>query len=139
MRVPIQPGDEQFAGVCFYHGTCFEGLACGPAMTKRWGAKPAELPPEHPAWDMEAHYLAAGLVNSVLSVMPKRVIVGGGVMHRPSTLELTRKYFLELITGYIDVSSFMDNRTRQYIVAPGCGEHSAVLGALQIAADQFPM
>lgn len=138
MRVPLQPGDEDFPGVCFYHGNCFEGLACGPAMTKRWGSKPAELPSGHPGWDMEAHYLAAGIVNSVLSVMPKRVIVGGGVMHRPELLVLTRKYFLELITGYIDVSSFMDNGS-DYIVAPGCGEHSAVLGALQIAAEQFPM
>ena len=46
--------DDTYSGKCPYHGTCFEGLAAGPAIEARWGVKGSELPEDHPAWDLEA-------------------------------------------------------------------------------------
>ena len=43
MYVPYVAGDEAFAGVCPYHGNCFEGLASGPAIQKRWDTEPQLL------------------------------------------------------------------------------------------------
>ena len=37
IRLPRAPGDQDFAGICPFHGDCLEGLACGPAMKARWG------------------------------------------------------------------------------------------------------
>jgi fructokinase len=73
---------DPYPGRCPYHSDCFEGLACGPAIEKRWGQKAITLPADHPAWDLEAEYLALGLVNLITSLSPQRVILGGGVMQQ---------------------------------------------------------
>ena len=39
-----------------------------------------ELTPDHPAWEMEAYYLAQALMNYVLILSPQRIVMGGGVM-----------------------------------------------------------
>jgi fructokinase len=57
--------DDDFPGVCPFHGSCFEGMASGPALEGRWGQPAETLPDDHPAWELEAHYLALGLANIV--------------------------------------------------------------------------
>ena len=49
---------DPYKGRCPYHGDCLEGMAAGPAIGERWGRAAVELPPEHPAWELESHYLA---------------------------------------------------------------------------------
>ena len=75
-----QREDDTYKGKCPYHGTCFEGLAAGPAIEERWGIKGSELPEDHPAWDLEAWYIAQALAIYVLTISPKKIILGGGVM-----------------------------------------------------------
>ena len=60
VRIPHDRQTDPFAGCCPYHGDCLEGLASGTAMAARWGVHGRELPATHPAWDLEAHYLALG-------------------------------------------------------------------------------
>ena len=38
-----QASMDSFEGVCPYHRNCFEGLASGPSIEKRWNKKPYEL------------------------------------------------------------------------------------------------
>ena len=38
------------------------------------------LPSDHPAWDLEAHYLGLAIANLTCTVSPQKVILGGGVM-----------------------------------------------------------
>ena len=78
--------DDDFAGCCPLHGDCWEGLASGPAVAARWGMDPATLGAGHPAWDLEARYLVAGLASVVLVLAPQRVVLGGGVGRRPGVL-----------------------------------------------------
>ena len=61
LRVPRMPGDE-FEGVCRFHGACLEGLASGPAIEERWNCEAKELHPEHCAWELEAAYIAHGVL-----------------------------------------------------------------------------
>ncbi len=60
---------------------------------------PEDLPGEHPAWELEADYLAAGILNIVLVFSPERVIVGGGVLEHPPMLGLVRHRLVGLLGG----------------------------------------
>ena len=132
MRVPHDRGADDFDGACPYHGDCLEGLASGPAIERRWGRRPELLPDDHPAWELEAGYLAAGVVNLICTLSPRRVVMGGGVMERPSLLPRIRAGVRELLAGYVrapEVSDAID----EYIVTPALGARSGVLGAIALA------
>ncbi len=75
--VPIHPDDPLERSVCPFHDCCLEGRATGPAIQKRWNAPGETLPPDHPAWAMEAWYLAHALVDYMLILSPEGLILGG--------------------------------------------------------------
>jgi fructokinase len=62
IRIPHDYEEDPFPGCCPFHGDCLEGLACGPAIEARWGKAAEQLPKDHEAWDLEARYIALGLV-----------------------------------------------------------------------------
>jgi len=99
IRVPHDLSADPFAGSCPYHGDCLEGLATGVAMQKRWGQKAETLPAGHPAWELEAHYLALALANYVCVLSPQRIIMGGGVMSQPQLLPLVRRKLVYVLNG----------------------------------------
>jgi fructokinase len=132
IRIPHDTHRDPYLGHCPFHGDCLEGLACGPAIAERWGAAAQDLPPDHPAWDLEAHYLALAVANFACTLSPERVILGGGVMEQPALLPLVRRGVQELLAGYIQSSAILHDIDR-YIVAPGLGDLSGVLGALALA------
>ena len=131
MRIPHDLARDPFGGVCPYHGDCLEGLASGDAMHARWGRPPEELGDEG-VWQLEAEYLALGLLNVVCTLSPQRIVVGGGVTHQPSLLPLVRRRVAELASGYFDAPE-LGIAIDDYIVAPGLGDRAGVLGALELA------
>jgi fructokinase len=132
MRIPHDRAADPYPGCCPYHGDCFEGLACGPALAERWG-KPSEvLPADHPAWALEAHYVALALVNVICTLSPERIILGGGVMASPHLFPLIRADVRSLLAGYVQSPAITDN-IAEYIVPPGLGDRSGVLGAMALA------
>jgi fructokinase len=124
--------DDDFPGVCPFHGRCLEGLASGPALEKRWGQKADSLPDDHPAWDLEAHYLALGLVNIVCVLSPGRVILGGGVMTRQQLFPAIRQKLRALLNGYVQAPAITQDN-EEFVVPPGLGHRSGVLGAIALA------
>jgi fructokinase len=125
-RIPHDRAADAFPGACPHHGDCWEGLAAAPAIAARWGRPAESLPDDHPAWDLEARYLALGLVNVILTLSPERVVLGGGVMSRARLLQRVQAQVSALLAGYVRAAE---------IVAPGLGERSGVLGALALAQD----
>ena len=119
-------------GFCPYHSHCLEGLASGPAMEKRWGKPAAQLPANHPAWEIEAEYLAQMCHNAMMSFSPEKIILGGGVMQQSFLFLLIRQKTLRLLGDYI-VSPVVDRALEDYIVKPGLGVHSGVMGAWLLA------
>jgi fructokinase len=133
IRVPHDPARDPFEGDCPAHGDCWEGLASGGAIAKRWGTSPEKLPDDHRAWALEADYLALGILSIVLVASPHRVIVGGGVMERASLLPRVRERLVELVAGYLDTPLLRRDEIDEYLVAPQLGDRAGVLGAIALA------
>jgi fructokinase len=132
MRLPHDVQKDPFPGGCPFHGDCFEGLANGPAIGKRWGQPADRLPDEHPAWKLEADYIAHASANVIFLLSPQRIVLGGGVMERSQLFLLIRQKVGEIVNGYIS-SPTMAGSLNDYIVPPGLGRRSAILGAMAMA------
>ena len=131
IRVP-RVADDTFAGNCPYHGDCLQGLAAGPAIEARWGKPAEELQPDHPAWSLEAAYLALAVNDLICVLSPQRIILGGGVMYQRHLFPLIRQKVKRLLNGYIQ-SPLILERIEEFIVPPGLGDRSGVLGAIALA------
>lgn len=129
---PHDRTEDSFEGLCPYHGDCLEGLASGPAIERRWGARAETLPPGHPAWDLEAKYLAHGIVPQIFILSPQRVILGGGVMEQTHLFPKVRRQVREILNGYIQARVLLEDMNN-YIVPPGLGNRAGVLGAVALA------
>ena len=125
LRVP-RVGDDAFAGCCPVHGDCWEGLASGQAIAERWGEDPAGLSDQHPCWELEATYLALGILSIVSVASPERVIAGGGVLEHPGLLRRVADRLEELNAGYVRLPP---------LVPPALGDDAGVLGAIALARD----
>lgn len=123
---------DPFEGVCPFHGDCFEGLASGLAIEKRWEQRGDRLPKNHPAWELEADYIAQALASYSFMLSPQRIIIGGGVGSLPHLLPKVRQRTKELINGYIQSPVILEN-IESYIVSPGLGNRSGLLGAIALA------
>jgi fructokinase len=132
MRLPHDHKKDPFPGICPFHGDCFEGMACGPALARHWRTPAELLPDDHPAWDLEATYIANALVNTILVLSPRRIVLGGGVMQRQLLLPLIRRKVREILNNYIQ-SPVFTGTLEDYIVPPALGKRSGMLGALALA------
>jgi len=132
MRLPHDRKKDPFPGTCPFHGDCFEGLASGPALASRW-RKPAEmLPDNHPAWELEATYIAYAVVNVILTLSPQRIVLGGGVMEHQLLFPSIRGKVRGLLNGYI-ASPVFSGSMENYILPPSLEKRSGVLGAMALA------
>lgn len=134
MRLPHDWQADPFPGVCPFHGDCLEGLASGPALKQRWGQPAEQLPDDHPAWPLQARYVALGLVNLICAVSPQRIVCGGGTM-RPVLFPLIRREVQSLLNGYVRHATVLDH-IDEYIVPPALGNDAGVLGAIALAQDE---
>jgi fructokinase len=132
MRIPHDQDLDPFPGVCPYHGDCWEGLASGRSIEARWGRPPEELAGNEAVWELEARYLALGVVSVICVLSPERVVLGGGVMSQPELLPLIHRQTSELMNGYLDVAAVRDG-IASYVTLPGLGSRSGVLGAIALA------
>ena len=131
MRIPHDRRADPFPGICPYHGDCWEGLASGRAMEARWGKPTLELT-DDAAWELEARYLALGLVSVLCVLSPERVVIGGGVMQHPGLLELVHSEIVALVNGYLGAPLLAEGISR-FVTSPGLGPRAGVLGALALA------
>lgn len=132
IRIPHDWEVDPYTGACPYHGDCLEGLAAGPAFEGRWGERGGRLLPDHPAWPLEAQYLALGLVTFICTLSPQRIILGGGIMQQTQLFALVRGKVQDLLAGYVQAPEVLE-RIEEYIVSPRLGQQAGVLGAIALA------
>jgi fructokinase len=136
MLIPHDVSLDPFSGVCPYHGACFEGLASGPAIQKRWGQAGETLPDHHPAWELEAQHIAQALMNLILCYSPRRIVLGGGVMDHSGLFPMVRRKVQQHLNEYIQSRQIIQS-IEQYIVAPALGRRAGALGAVALAMDSL--
>ncbi len=121
IRIPHDQARDPFAGSCPFHGDCLEGLASGPAIEARWGRPAQQLPADHEAWVLEAHYLALGIANWICTLSPKLILIGGGVAEQEQLFPIIRAEVAAILHGYVETPR---------IGRPELGARAGVLGAL---------
>lgn len=118
------PGDD-FPGRCPFHGDCLEGMASGPALEDRFG--PPDDRDNEDALNLAISYIAQGLRNHVYSLMPERIVVGGGVTHMNGFHTLLQHRLLA------ELAYYPADPGEGYVVEPGLGDRSGLVGALLVA------
>ena len=134
-HIPVnrRSDDPMVRGVCPYHGSCLEGLACGPAIESRWGRSPAELADCEAVWALEAYYLGQALCSYIYTISPERIVLGGGVMNQQQLLPLIRAEVNRQLGGYIKGKGLND--LDSYIVSSSLGGRQGIMGCLRLAED----
>jgi len=127
IRVPHDTAEDPYEGACPFHGDCLEGLASGPAIEGRWSTTARDLPPDHPAWVLEARYLALGIANFVCTLSPERILVGGGVMRQSQLYKMVGGEVARVLAEYV--------KKMPDIAPPQLGELAGVIGALALAGQ----
>lgn len=134
-HVPVKRHPEDsYPGGCAYHGDCLEGMAAGPAIEARWHAKGHVLPPDHPAWAIEAYYIVQAVTGAILMLSPEKVILGGGVMQQPQLFPLIREAVARNLNGYVQADEITE-RIEDYIVPPRLGAKAGLYGALALGLE----
>jgi fructokinase len=132
IRIPHDLKLDPFPGSCPFHKDCFEGLASGPAIQKRFNVRGETLSDDHPYWEFESTYIASALADYILVLSPKIIILGGGIMQRLNLFPSIRLKVQERLNGYVQSTKVLEN-IHTYIIPPGLGNQSGVLGALALA------
>ena len=132
IRIPHDRDRDPFPGACPMHGDCWEGLASGRAIEQRWGRPGSDLPDEHRAWELEAEYLALGILSVVCVFSPERIVAGGGVMERRGLLDKVRARLRGLLGDYLE-TPLLGEKIDAFLVPPALGDRAGVLGAIALA------
>ena len=134
-HVPIKRHPEDtYGGFCPYHGDCLEGLTAGPSLLGRWGVKGHELPVDHKAWEIEAFYIGQAVTGAILMLSPRKIILGGGVMHQQQLFPLIRAEVLKNLAGYVSAPEIIE-QIDSYIVPPGLGDNAGLSGSLALGLE----
>lgn len=135
MIVIPQENDPMPDGVCPFHGHCLEGLAAEPAIERRWGLPHQLMTEDHPAWVLEANYIAQMCVSAIVTFSPEVIILGGSVMQHAALYDMIRADVLAMLGGYVASEKLRPEEISSYIVPPALGIHSGVTGAMLLAAQ----
>ncbi len=128
---PVRLAGDDWPGSCAFHGACVEGLVSGTAIRARTGIPAQDLPPDHAAWEGVAHTLAQLCHMLVLTGIPRRIVMGGGVMvGTPQLFPAIRAKVTESLGGYVAASGLLP--IEDYVVPAALGGMAGPLGAVEL-------
>lgn len=134
IRVARSDGDR-WPGACPFHGDCLEGLASGPSIERRLGARAETLAANDPVWELVVHALAQLLHTLVLASAPQRILLGGGVMNSQRHLfERLRRQLQRSLNHYVEAPQ-LTTGIEEYVQPPALGDRAGPLGSLALAQN----
>ncbi|AFV00493.1 ROK family protein [Simiduia agarivorans] len=122
----IRNTQDNVASACPYHSHCAEGLASGPALSRRVPVPLTELAATAPLWELAADYLAQLCHSLMLCYQPDRIILGGGVMRAPHLLPMITNAFESQARNYAQ------SLTEQNLLVSALKNEAGLLGALAL-------
>lgn len=126
---PVRVSGDDWIGACPFHGACVEGLAAGPAIRARTGSPAEDLSADDPAWALVAHAIGQLLHSLVLTGVPRRIVMGGGVMVGVQHLfPRVRAAMTASLAGYVPLADVQAADT--YVVPAALGGRAGPLGAI---------
>jgi fructokinase len=132
IRVARLPGDD-FPGSCPFHGACVEGLASGPSLRARVGARVDGIGNDDPLWESVSSALAQLCHVIVCAAAPHAIAIGGGVVeNRRHLLGRVEHMLRDSINGYVDLP------VSSYVREPLLGANAGPLGAIALAMSAHP-
>lgn len=139
IQMPRQAGDD-FAGVCPFHGRCWEGLCSGPAIAARAGMPAEDLPADHPAWNAVIRSMGEALATLACVLSPRRIVLGGSVrkggrLGEERFFAGVRQAFRDTMAGYVQSPVLGEDGIDAFIVPPALGDDAGVCGAIALAQD----
>jgi len=133
----VRREDDKYPGYCKFHGACVEGMTCGPAVEDRWKTKGKDMGVDHPGWDLEGYYLGQAMASYILVLSPKKIILGGGIMHQKQLFPLIHKYTQQFLNNYIQKEEITTDKIKDYIVYPALADDAGIVGAISLAIDAY--
>ena len=130
---PVRFRGDDWIGNCPFHGACLEGLVSGPAIAARIGRPADEAPAEDPVWDGVADALGQLCHTLVLTGIPRRIVMGGGVMGASHLFPRVRAAMTRSLGGYVTLPEVA--LTDTFIVPPALGNNAGPLGAIVLGAQ----
>lgn len=124
--------DDDYAGNCPFHHSCLEGLAAGPALEARFGARLSRLPEldREQAMTLAAFYVSQAVRTLVYTVSPERVVIGGGVSKMEGFHSAVREQLEAQLAGY---SVLPEHSSDDFVTSPGLDDQSGLLGGVALA------
>jgi fructokinase len=92
------------------------------------------LPIEHQGWKLEAKYLAYALCSLIVSYSPQRIVLSGDVMQRQEIFPMIHHHVQNILIGYVQAPDILE-RIDRFIVPPGLGNRSGILGAIALVIE----
>ena len=118
-------------GSCAFHGDCLEGLASGTAIGARTGQHAEQIAADDPVWEGVTHALAQLLHTLALTGIPRRIVMGGGVMTGNAHLfPRIRGKLVESLGGYVSAPGL--DPIAAYVVPAALGGNAGPLGAVEL-------
>jgi fructokinase len=130
----VRLAGDDWVGNCPFHGACVEGLASGPAIAARTGVAAPDLSAEHLVWEGVSHALAQLLHVLALTGVPRRIVMGGGVMVGNDHLfPRVRQMLTRSLAGYVPLPELA--LTETYVVPAALGDRAGPLGAIVLGGQ----
>lgn len=126
------PRDQNFAGVCPFHGDCLEGLASGPAIQRRWQSDLAALPEDHVAYSIIGGYLGQLAATIALVTSAERIVFSGGVLESGLLLAHIRDATRDALAGYLPPHE-PDGCVENSVCVSSLHGRAGLLGAMLLA------
>jgi alpha-1,6-mannosyltransferase len=125
--------NDDFPGVCPFHGDCLEGLVAGPGVHARLGKTLSDVTEDDTGRAGVLDDLGQALASFVATLSPHRIVIGGGVAKAPGLHRDAATRMRHWMGGYQDNAVSGDD----FVVPPALGDRAGIAGGIALAHDEL--